>query len=104
MKSKEQIFAGVYSFCFPGLGQLFNSRPFVSLFFLSLFIYCEYNPKYQSLLPIGALFSSLEAFVRFRVNKEVKPVKIYLYASVATLSLIYWMFLFGGIFFAQLLF
>jgi len=94
MNSKEKFHAGVYSFCFPGLGQLFNSRPFVSLCFFLSFLFIEWYQEYLPLLPLIALISAMEAFINFKAGRvKTSRPKEYLYTTVAVLSFSFWMLL-----------
>ena len=95
--SHDQILSGAFSFCFPGLGQLYCSRPFVTFTFFAAFIFCELTPQYHSLLPLVAIVASLEAYIKYRPIKNVSRTRTYFFASVATLALTYWFFLFAPI-------
>ena len=93
MKSKKIILAGAFSFCLPGLGQLFLNRPLSSVVFFTLFIIAELNPPYLKGLPVIALISSLEAFMTGDQNWPLNKYSIYLYSVIASLSLVYWILL-----------
>ena len=80
MKSKKIILAGAFSFCLPGLGQLFLNRPLSSVVFFTLFIIAELNPPYLKGLPVIALISSLEAFMTGDQNWPLNKYSIYLYS------------------------
>ena len=91
---KQKFHAGVYSFCFPGLGQLFNSRPFVSLSFFLGFALIEWYYQYIFLLPLFALVSAMEAFINFKEGRsKASRSKEYLYTTVAVLNFTFWMLL-----------
>ncbi|MSP19918.1 MAG: hypothetical protein EXR74_10160 [Bdellovibrionales bacterium] len=95
MKPKNNILAGAFSFCLPGLGQLFLNRPFSALVFFSLFIVTELNKPYLIWLPVIALISSLEAFLNRNPSSSLNKYSVYLYTVIGSLSLVYWILLFS---------
>ena len=70
MKSKKIILAGAFSFCLPGLGQLFLNRPLSSVVFFTLFIIAELNPPYLKLI-------SNKYVVSMCLIKEKKKTRYY---------------------------
>ena len=96
MNIKQRRLAGAFSFCLPGLGQVYSRRHLRATVFFLGFCILEMQSLLIVWVPLWALASSVEAFIsKIPQNLDSTTSRDMIFATIASLGLLLWMLSFA---------